>query len=665
MVTPTPENSFVFALFRLLLSGLILLVLAWTFYREKPSGRRRELFFQALAFLAFAANYLFETAYHLRELAPEAAGAWYVQADLRGPAEIVAVGSLAIGIVPMFHASRMRIAACLAATLLFAGVAAAPLPSAFQAIGPASLGAGQCAAAAIAVAAILFFLNQARTVALGLLSLGLACAMELIGATRSLQPDFAWWWNGENIGQLVALVLFAVAMERSSRSLYVRFFVRLNLIFLLLANAFLLVLAESERRQYLALAEQNVQDVAEFLRGHIIHFREKGEEEEAILSSPQIIHRIVADFGRFPDLRRIRVYLRQWRMEARIKENGEVDYEVRPLHAGNSGPPAAGDRRLVAVMNLPIVHKQARIGHIELDESLRTVNSRILRQMQVIFVAFTFSVFVAAVLIGLLLRRANRVISGQYQELEESHEQLLRAAKLASVGQLAGGMAHEINNPAGIILARADYLCAVAQEEGLADRLGEDLQAIRRQACRVSAIVRDLLAFSRCTVLDLRPVDLDWLVQQTVSLLSPRLHRDGIRLLVARPPCPVVVRGDADRLEQVLVNFVNNAADAVAQGGTIQLETGEEDIERQTVAFVRIRDTGCGIPPENLKRVFDPFFTTKKPGQGTGLGLSVSYGIVRDHGGSIEVKSEVNSGSTFIIRLPRLEENRVPANSDR
>jgi two-component system NtrC family sensor kinase len=242
------------------------------------------------------------------------------------------------------------------------------------------------------------------------------------------------------------------------------------------------------------------------------------------------------------------------------------------------------------------------------------------------------------------------------RELDRSQQQLLQAAKLASVGELAGGVAHEINNPAGIILMRASRLAQEAAGEGrLSPEDREDLAVIQRQVEKISRIVAALLAFSRQSMSELRPVDLNGVVRRTASLLEDLIRNRGISLRLELAPSLPPVRADSSRIEQVLLNLTNNALDAMPHGGELSFRTAVAapgaDGERVTVA---VADTGCGIPAENLPRIFDPFFTTKDVGQGTGLGLSISYGIVEEHGGTFAVESLPGSGSCFRFALPVL-----------
>jgi len=256
-------------------------------------------------------------------------------------------------------------------------------------------------------------------------------------------------------------------------------------------------------------------------------------------------------------------------------------------------------------------------------------------------------VFLFLILISLRVRRAGHTIERQKEQLEVAHQQLLQAAKLASVGELASGMAHEINNPIGIILARTDYV--LATQDDLPVEAQEDLRVVRSQAERVASTVRSLLTFARPSQLSIQYVDIVKVVDQAIALEAPRCHTARIELQCSASGDIPAIQADPDRLQQVLVNLMNNAIESMPEGGRLNIglvNGGGGEL------LINISDTGTGITPENQARIFDPFFTTKPAGKGTGLGLAVSYGIIRDHGGEIRVNSSAGEGSTFSIVLP-------------
>jgi signal transduction histidine kinase len=255
--------------------------------------------------------------------------------------------------------------------------------------------------------------------------------------------------------------------------------------------------------------------------------------------------------------------------------------------------------------------------------------------------------FLFLILISLRVREAGHTIERQKEELETANQRLLQAAKLASVGELASGMAHEINNPVGIILARTDYI--LAAEDGLSAEAKEDLRVVRSQAERVAVTVRSLLTFARPSPLSVQRVDLAQLVEEAVKLEAPRCRTAGVEIEHSSSGRRIpAIQGDPDRLQQVLINVMNNGIDAMPHGGRLGISMANGGGQ----VVVDISDTGRGITEEDQSRIFDPFFTTKPAGKGTGLGLAVSYGIIRDHGGEILVSSVPGRGSTFSIVLP-------------
>ena len=255
--------------------------------------------------------------------------------------------------------------------------------------------------------------------------------------------------------------------------------------------------------------------------------------------------------------------------------------------------------------------------------------------------------FLFLILISLRVREAGHTIERQKELLETANQQLIQAAKLASVGELASGMAHEINNPIGIILGRTDYI--LATQDNLSAEAKEDLKVIRGQAERVASTVRNLLTFARPSPLSMQRLDLAELVDEAVKLEAPRCRTAAVEIERSSSLRIPTIQADPDQLQQVLINLMNNAIEAMPQGGrlSVSLTYGGGG---QVIA--NISDTGTGITEENQARIFDPFFTTKPAGKGTGLGLAVSYGIIRDHGGEIRVSSIPGRGSTFSIVLP-------------
>ena len=233
--------------------------------------------------------------------------------------------------------------------------------------------------------------------------------------------------------------------------------------------------------------------------------------------------------------------------------------------------------------------------------------------------------------------------------LVQTREELLRVEKLAAIGELAAGVAHEINNPMAIIRGNTELLQLSVPED--ADNR-EEVDTIFQQVKRVERIVSNLQKFARREQRESRPVRLNDLLHEIVAQIRHQVPLDGIKVLESYSEAVEVVEGDGDQLRQVFTNLVLNGVQAMPQGGLLTLTSAAVlDDEENDCYEVRVSDTGVGIVLENLSQVFNPFFTTKATG--TGLGLSVSYGIVREHGGSINVASIPGCGSTFSVVLPR------------
>jgi two-component system NtrC family sensor kinase len=232
------------------------------------------------------------------------------------------------------------------------------------------------------------------------------------------------------------------------------------------------------------------------------------------------------------------------------------------------------------------------------------------------------------------------------ETLHQTQQELLHKERLVSMGQLAAGVAHEINNPLGSILLYADVM---RKETSQADPQYEDLSMIIDEGTRCKRIVADLLNFARQQQIVVQETDLHELIDEVLERVSRQPSFEGVQIVRNYDPDLPVITADRDQLQQVFVNLLNNAAEAIEQAGTITLTTHKMGADW---VQIEISDTGCGIAPEHLGRLFTPFFTTKQVGEGTGLGLSIVYGIIKMHRGQIQVSSTLNAGTTFTITLP-------------
>jgi two-component system NtrC family sensor kinase len=231
----------------------------------------------------------------------------------------------------------------------------------------------------------------------------------------------------------------------------------------------------------------------------------------------------------------------------------------------------------------------------------------------------------------------------------ESEIHLMQSEKQASVGKLAAGVAHEINNPLTAVLT---FTHMILRRKDLPEEVRSDLETVASQTERIRKIVKSLLDFSRQTAIAPEPLDVNRLIEDSVRLLENQALIKGVHLFFKKDDDLPVFILDHNQCQSVLINMIINALDATAAGGKIEIRTQKTDTNGDKGVEITIADTGSGISPEHMDTLFDPFFTTKDVGKGTGLGLAVSAGIVQRHGGTIDVRSKLGSGTTFTIWLP-------------
>jgi two-component system, cell cycle sensor histidine kinase and response regulator CckA len=253
------------------------------------------------------------------------------------------------------------------------------------------------------------------------------------------------------------------------------------------------------------------------------------------------------------------------------------------------------------------------------------------------------------------------VVIREVTEERERESRENQQDRLALIGQLAGGIAHDFNNLLGVILSYADFIGERVVEQDILD----DVAEVKEAAHRAAELTKQLLAFSRRELITTRVFNLNLLVAEMRRLMERALG-GAILLQISSAALPIPVKADRSRLEQVLLNLVVNARDAMPKGGTLRVETQLLEMDAATAAplglapgsygVIAVHDTGGGMPPEVAARVFEPFFTTKERGKGTGLGLATAYGTVKQVGGHIAVESTLGAGTTFRMLLPTTEE---------
>ncbi|MBN1937343.1 MAG: response regulator [Anaerolineae bacterium] len=246
------------------------------------------------------------------------------------------------------------------------------------------------------------------------------------------------------------------------------------------------------------------------------------------------------------------------------------------------------------------------------------------------------------------LRRADQFQQGMRERVEQLEEQLVRTERLATIGQLAAEFAHEIKNPLTAISMYAEF--AQRDLNNIDSALAQDMEQIVHQSERIARLAKSLLTFSRQTPQLLEGVNLSRLFDRVLETIQFRLT--DITVEKQYDPDLPLIRADAGQIEQVLMNLIVNAIQAMPEGGQLTLQTARIPDAQKPLVSATVIDTGCGIPPEHITQLFQPYFTTKKAGEGTGLGLYVCKNIVEQHHGTVEVSSQVNVGTTFTLTLP-------------
>src|SRR3989440_10037201 len=253
------------------------------------------------------------------------------------------------------------------------------------------------------------------------------------------------------------------------------------------------------------------------------------------------------------------------------------------------------------------------------------------------------------------LRETTQEMERREQELRDKQEQLVQAGKLATLGELTTGVAHEINKPLNNTgLYVGNVIDRIRLGEADSESLVDDLEKAMEQVRKATEIISHLRTFGRAARVNIEQVDVDDVIERSLLLVQEQLRLRGIEVELELCPDELLVLANPIQLEQVFINLLTNARDALADSKhkTIRIASNRND-EQITIAF---SDTGPGIPLELQQRIFDPFFTTKEVGTGTGLGLSITYSILKEYGGDISVDSRPGKGATFVIELPFAEE---------
>jgi two-component system NtrC family sensor kinase len=298
----------------------------------------------------------------------------------------------------------------------------------------------------------------------------------------------------------------------------------------------------------------------------------------------------------------------------------------------------------------------AALGRMDLEHPVEITSSRELWELARSFKSMRDQLGEAMAEINLASQQLEAKVAERTEQLRRAHQHLVQSDRLASLGQLAASVAHEINNPLSGVLNYSALMSRILKEDGVPqERLPEFrgyLERVTEQTARAGRIVSDLLAFSRRSKPQRAPADLNTIVRTTVSLVSHKLRLMSVeaemRLAEGLPLLPC----DASQLQQVVLNLVMNGAQATRGNGSGRVTVTTRAAEGGEGLVLEVQDDGDGIAADTLDRIFDPFFTTKEEGKSLGLGLAVVYGIIESHGGEIGVRSTVGQGATFTVTLP-------------
>ena len=327
--------------------------------------------------------------------------------------------------------------------------------------------------------------------------------------------------------------------------------------------------------------------------------------------------------------------------------DGETKVVDNTLQSGSPYVDLLIEEGLTSIVDIPLTTKGASIG-------VMCVSS---------LTPYKFSSEVVEFLtaignhIGVAVDNANlyKNIKEAYQDLREAQEQVVQAEKLASLGKLAATIAHEINNPLAGVLNYIRLIIKQLTRNHFSHEKLEDilryLKIMESETARCGEIVKDLLAFARRTKITIESNNIEDIIDKTLNLISHDLEMKEIQLQKTIEPNLPKVKCDFKQIQQVLLNLMYNASEAMPNGGTLTV-TAHRAVGAKALLEVVISDTGCGIAQQDMEKIFEPFFTTKEEGKGVGLGLSVVYGIIAKHNGTITVESKLGKASTFNVRLP-------------
>jgi signal transduction histidine kinase len=647
----TFENSFIFNLFDVLLCGIIVLVIlrAWRAQTKTIPVRNQLLLLLAFSTLgaSFATKALlpgafiffryrlpvapFESVFHMFQ-----AGAWLLLAACTYPS-------------PRLRQSRAPVRGqlfllflllSLPALLFLSGSLGNLTPKLMMVLDMANM---------ILIAFTLVHIYRSplggpRYAAGALALVFLAASLHFVSSLNWGDEASLVFWNLEQFAWSFSLFTCALAIGETSRNLSDKVFVRLQITFIFLASLMLLVITQSEKADYFASIRGRADQLAEFMRQHVDNLRQQNEPWSAIVAREDL-PKAIREFDNLPELKIVRISADNQIVTLEIADNGEVS---APSSLQSVSPSIRLDpEEYFLIHALPL--KTTSTGEVAFYGSREFLDQHIRRRIVFIFSLFTATVALSTLMIGLVVQGASAKIRGQAREIEKAQKQLYQSSKLAAVGALAAGVAHEINNPATTILSLSSFW--ISQNGGKPVAVDpEDLREVMTQAQRIARITTSLLEFSHPQILEMKTVPLDRVINLSLRLVDDLLTANRISVEKNFPREIIHVRGDEDSLVRALENLYRNAIDAMPEGGVLSLGVFWEDRMRKRIRL-EIADTGPGIQKDHVDRVFDPFFTTKEVGKGTGLGLSIVHGIIKEHQGTITIESQPGRGTKFAIVL--------------
>lgn len=645
----TFENRFIFSLFDVLLCGIIVLVIlrAWRAHTKTIPVRNQFLLLLAFSSLgaSFASKAIFSGAFIFFRFRLPLTGFETVFHLFQALTWILLAASAYQS--PKFSRSGTLLPKKLSIVLL---VSYSPPLLLFGNLTPKFLMVLDLLNIGLIALTVVHFYRTplgGRRYAAGALALVLAAAsLHLLSSLNWGDRASLIFWNSEQFGWSVSLFTCALAIGETSRDLFDKVFVRLQITFILLASLMLLVITQSEKADYFASIRGRADQLAELIRADVDSLRQQNESLSALVNRGDLT-KAIGDFDNLPELKIVRINADSQLAMIEISDNGQIHSTVTNRQA-TSPLPLLDAQDYFLIHALPL--KTTLTGEVAFYGTREFLDQHIRRRIVLIFSLFTVTVALSTLLIGLVVRDASVTIRGQAREIEKAHEQVCQSSKLAAIGELAAGVAHEVNNPATTILSLSSFW--VAQNGGKAIAVDhEDLKELMTQAHRIARITNSLLEFSRPQILAMETLPLSDVIDGSLRLIADLLTKNQISIKRNLPREVIHIRGDADSLIRALENLYRNAIDAMPNGGVLSLDASWEDASRQKVRL-EIADTGLGIRKDDLARVFDPFFTTKEVGKGTGLGLSIVHGIITEHQGTINIASQIGEGTTFRIVLP-------------